>query len=360
MDIINLRLHNQRLSATTFETPKEAVSWLGAVQAQDYAGAKWALGQRLKDSTDSSLDQALADGSILRTHLLRPTWHFVTPEDIRWLLMLTAPRVHAVNAFMYRQTGLDKTTLNKSNAILEKTLRDGKQLTRDELASALEKAGISTDNLRSAHLMMYAELEGIICSGARRGKQFTYTLLDERVPPIKAITHDEALAELTKRYFTSRGPATLQDFAWWSGLTIKDAKNGIEMVKSQLVSETINGQVYWFVGSKSPAKRKSTVAHLLPNYDEYIVGYTDRRLIHDASHDKKLDARGNVLFQNTIVINGQIKGTWKRTLKKNEVVIELTPFTKLTKDEDQAVTHAAERYGKFLELPISLTTTRST
>jgi len=352
LDVVNHRLHNQRLSTTNFKTPKEVVNWLGAVQAQDYAGAKWALGQRLKDSNDTILEQAFTDGSILRTHLLRPTWHFITPEDIRWLLMLTAPRVHTVNAFMYRQTGLDKRMLRKGITILEKELQNGKQLTRDELASALEKAGIPTDNLRSAHLMMYAELEGIICSGARRGKQFTYALLEERVPPTKAITRDEALTELAKRYFTSRGPATLKDFTWWSGLTTTDARIGIEMVKSQFVSTIINDQTYWFRESESPVKRKTITAHLLPNYDEYIVGYTDRSLIHNISHDKKLDARGNVLFQNTIMINGRVTGTWKRTLKKSSLEVELNPFNAMMKTESQAVTEAIARYGKFIELPV--------
>jgi len=199
--------------------------------------------------------------------------------------------------------------------------------------------------------MMSAELDGVICSGPRKGKQFTYALLEERVHPVKALKRDEALAELTKRYFASRGPATLKDFTWWSGLTMTDVKAGIEMVKSEFIAEEIDGHTYWFPESNL-TKNKSATSFLLPNYDEYIVGYTDRNLIHDAAHDQHLDARGNVLFQNTIVINGQVKGTWKRTLKKDKVIVELAPFVKFTDPETQVVTQAIEQYGKFLGLQV--------
>jgi hypothetical protein len=306
------------------------------------------------DTTDAALDQALADGSILRTHLLRPTWHFVAPEDIRWLLKLTAPRVLVALGYMDHQLELDKTILKQSNAILTKALQGNKQLTRTELESALQACGIKTTNLRMTHFVMHAELDGIICSGGRRGKQFTYALLEERVLQTKSLTREESLGELTNRYFTSRGPDTLQDFAWWSGLTMADAKSGMEMVKSKFESEKLGNQVYWFNASKLSRKEASTAAYLLPTYDEYVVGYTDRSAIFDNSHNQKLDLRGNVLFQNTVVLDGRVAGTWKRTLKKSEVVVELTLFTKVTKSENDAVIGAAEHFGKFLELPISL------
>jgi hypothetical protein len=353
-DIIGIRLYNQKLSGTKFKTAHEVVSWLGAVQAQDYAGAKWALAQRMQDAKDSALDQALADGSILRTHLLRPTWHFVAPDDIRWLLKLTAPRVHAASAFMYRQSGLDKTLFKKSNTILEKALRGGKQLTRTELAAYLGKAGIEADGVPLTYLVMYAELEGLICSGGRRGKQFTYALLEERAPQVRDLTLDEALAELTARYFSTRGPATIQDYVWWSGLTIADARRGLEMAKSKFVCEEINGQMYWFPDVSLPRKTETPAAYLLPNYDEYIVAYTDRSALWDDLHTAKLDSRGNALFQYTVVLDGRVVGTWKRMIKKNQVVIEMLPFTALTKSQRQAVTEEAERYGRFLNLPVEL------
>lgn len=353
-EITRLRLHNQRLSTTTFKKPDEVVSYLGAVQSQDYAGAKWALGQRLEDASDSALDQAFNDGSILRTHLMRPTWHFVSPEDIRWMLKLTAPRVHAVNAFMYRQVELDEAILKKSYAVLEKALRGNKQLTRTELGSALEKVGIIAEGVRLGYFMMSAELDGLICSGARRGKQFTYALLEERVPLVKAWTRDEALAELVKRYFSTRGPATLADFAWWSGLTVADAKQGVEMVKSQFQQEKMNGQTYWFPESLWDAEVKFPIVYLLPNYDEYFVGLKDRSAIGEVA------GRANILKDNpsvmahVIILDGQMVGGWKRTFEKNKVIVALNLITNLTKPEKQAVAEAAERFGKFLDLPVDL------
>ena len=221
LDIPHQRLINQHMALARFDKAADVVGWLVAVQAQDYAGAKWALGLRLKGPTDDAIDQAFADGSILRTHLMPPTWHFVTPSDIRWLLALTGPRVHAINAHMYRRLELDAPIFKRSNNGLAKALRGGQTMTRDELRAALEKTGIAVNgDLRMAYLMMRAELDGIVCSGPRRGKQFTYALLDERAPQCKALGSEEALAELARRYFMSRGPATVQDFAKWSGLTL--------------------------------------------------------------------------------------------------------------------------------------------
>ena len=354
LDIPSYRLHNQRLSTTTFKTPDAVVGWLGAVQAQDYAGAKWALAQRMTDTTDAALDRAFADGSILRTHLLRPTWHFVTPTDIRWLLQLTGPRVQAGNASMYRKTEMDKAVIKKSYTVLEKTLRDGKQLTRTELGIAFEKAGIIAEGQRLSYFMMSAELDGILCSGARRGKQFTYALLEERVPAVKALSREEALAELVKRYFLTRGPATVQDFSWWSGLTMADGRSGIEMVKSQLVRETIHEQEYWLSDSKPIKRNTSPHAFLLPNYDEYFIGFRDRSAIGKIAGHANLTADDPALIAHVIILDGQIVGGWRRTLNKDHVLVETSLITKLGKAEKGYIADATERFGRFLELPVSL------
>ncbi len=323
IDIAHQKLLNQHVALQTFRKPADVVRWLGAVQAQDYAAAKWAVAQRTKGITDSAVDQAFAEGEILRTHVMRPTWHFVAPEDIRWLLALTAPRVHATNAYQYRRLELDKTTFKQRNAALTKALRGGQQLTRAELASVLQQAGIAaSDLLRVTYLILGAELDGILCSGPRRGKQFTYALLDERVPTAKTLSRAEALAEFTRRYFTSHGPASEEDFTWWSGLTHADVRSGIEMVRQQLGHDVVNGRTYWLAASMTTAKVSRQAAYFLPNYDEYIIGYTDRSAIFNSSHVDKLDARSNPLFQHTIVINGQVAGTWKRTLKKDAVILD--------------------------------------
>jgi len=361
LNIPSQRLHNQRLAANPFEKPEDVVKWLAAVQAQDFAAAKWALGLRLRDAADSDIDQAFNDGKILRTHVLRPTWHFVLPEDIRWLLALTAPRVHAFSAYYYRRLELGGVTLARTNAILAKALEGGKQLTRKELGSILQQQGIDTwDNLRLTYIVIHAELEAVICSGPRRGKQFTYALLDERAPSARNLERDEALAELTLRYFTSHGPATIKDFVWWSGLTAVDAKTGLEMVKSQLVNEVTDGQTYWVAPSSPSIQVTSPTAYLLPNFDEYTVAYTEHRESHylsspHAPQRGRAGIRSDVILGNVIVIDGQIVGTWKRTLNRDTVIVETRPFTELNDAENQALAAVASRYGAFLSLQTTLT-----
>jgi hypothetical protein len=354
LEIAHLRLLNQRISTPSIAKPGEVVDWLGAVQAQDYFGAKWALGLRMRGATDTDIDKAFNGGSILRTHVLRPTWHFVRPDDIRWMLALTAPRVHAANAYMYRQQELEGPTFKRSNAILVNVLEGGKQLTRDELRIIFQDAGITTgDGLRMSYLMMYAELEGIICSGARRGKQFTYALLEERAPQSRRLEREEALAELSRRFFISRGPATVQDFAKWSGLTLTDARNGLEAVKGGLEQETVDGQTYWFIRPRAPVIATSPTAHLLSVYDEYISSYKDRSAINANNLAELFIAMGNAL-QYIIILDGQLIGTWKRTIKKDGVLIQMNIFTEQTEAESQAVALAAQQYGAFLELPVVL------
>ncbi|GCE15205.1 hypothetical protein KTT_50640 [Tengunoibacter tsumagoiensis] len=348
--LVQQRLDHQGISRPLFSDALAAVDWLVAVQAQDYGAAKWALALRIPEATEQEIDRAFDAGTILRTHVMRPTWHFVTPADIRWLLALTAHRVMALNSSLCRKLLLDHATFLRSNDIITRALEGGNYLTRPELVAHLKQAGIRVEeDLQSTLFMMQAELDGIICSGPRRGKQFTYALLDERAPQTKRLDRDEALAHFTRRYFTSHGPATVQDFAWWSGLTITDVKAGLAMAASDLVSDSIDGQTYWFAPSQPATLRQAQIAYLLPNYDEYVVGYTDRSAIFDLAHTDRLDTRGNVLFTNTIVLNGQIIGTWKRTLKKETVIVELNLFLSLNDEQMQAILQASQRYGEFLE-----------
>ena len=352
-DIAHQRLHNQHLIKPALKDPAAVVKMLGAVQSQDFAGGKWALSMRMKENTsDESIEKAFSEGRILRTHVLRPTWHFVAATDIRWMLELTAPRVHAFNAYMYRQLELDKAVFKKSNKVIVKSLEGNRQLTRVELGSALKKSGIIADNLRLTYLMMYPELEGIICSGPRRGKQFTYALLEERAPSTRSLKRDEALAELTNRYFATRGPATLQDFAWWSGLTAADARRGMEMVKSQFTQEEIDGKKYWFARSMKQAKVNSPLAHLLPNYDEYFIGFKDRNAIGAVIRQSKVSVSNSAFLAHLITIDGQLVGGWKRILEKNRVIVILNPVVNLSKTESREIKNVADRFGKFLGLPV--------
>lgn len=357
-EVAQQRLQNQQLLGATCKRPEEVVRSLGAAQAQDYTGAKWALGLRLPDVTEADVEAVFTAGALLRTHVLRPTWHFVTPADIRWLLALTGTRVHAANAPYYRKSELDAVTLKRSRKVLEKALCDGRQLTRDELREVLQGAGIPTEGeFRINYLMMHAELEGVVCSGARRGKQFTYALLEERVPPAKTWEREAALAELVRRYFTTRGPATLHDFAWWSGLTLADARQGVALLASELAREEMDGKTYYFPPSSPPAKASSPTAHLLPNYDEYFIGLKDRSAIMQRLRDRPPGELQGWLGVHIIVVEGQVVGGWKRTLKRSEIVMELGLLTPLTAAERRAVVDAAQRYGRVHGQAVSLTYT---
>ncbi|HEU4325574.1 MAG TPA: winged helix DNA-binding domain-containing protein [Roseiflexaceae bacterium] len=354
MTIAYERLHHQRLAANQLDQPAAVVQWLGAVQAQDYAGAKWSIGMRLRAATDDDVEQAFDQGALLRTHLLRPTWHFVVPEDIHWLLALTAPRVHALNAPYYRKLGLDDALYGRIVDVLTAALRDGKQLTRDELRRMFDQAGIATAGaLRMSYMLMRAELDGILCSGPRSGKQFTYMLLKARVPQARQLTREAALAELARRYFLSRGPATVHDFAKWSGLTVADARAGLEAVKSDLRHKQVEGQTYWLPATTEATGTGAPQVYLLSIYDEYLSGYKERSAVIDPDHSARLVALGNDLTA-VVVIDGLVVGVWKRRLSSHGVVISVTPFRPLSQEEREAVALAAERYGAFLQLPVSL------
>jgi len=318
------RLHNQRLSSPRFEKPVDVVRWLGAVQAQDFNAAKWALALRMRQATDAIVEEAFNKGEILRTHVMRPTWHFVAPEDIRWLLQLTAPRVNLRAGPNYRKFELDTTVFKRSNKIFAKALGGGKHLTRPALRSMLDADGIDvTDPVRLAHILLRAELDGVICSGPRIGKQFTYALLEERAPASKILERDEALVELTQRYFRSHGPATLQDFVWWSGLTVEDARRGMAQVGTPRSSRT---------------KPSPNSAHLLPAFDEYFVAYKDREVA--AGCLSTWDVLGP-----TFIIDGIAAGRWKRT---NSGKIELNASRTLKKPESLALKAAVDRYSTFI------------
>jgi hypothetical protein len=272
-DIARQRLINQGLVRPTLKTAGEVVARLGAVQAQDYAASKWGIAQRTSGATDAEIEKEIDDGTIVRTHVLRPTWHFVAAADIGWMLALTAPRVHAANAFWYRWLEVDDAVARRGRTVIARALKDGKHLTRAELGAALAKAKIQIANpVRLACIVMRAELDGLICSGERRGKQFTYALLEERVARPTALERDAALFELARRYFTTRGPATIDDFAWWSGLTKADAKRGVDAAAAHLEHESIEGRSYWFPAAERSVRSSSPSVHLLPNFDEYFIG----------------------------------------------------------------------------------------
>jgi winged helix DNA-binding protein len=352
-DIARQRLAGQYLSRPTLPDARAVVATLGAVQAQDYAGAKWAVGLRAKGLTDADVDRAVNEGAIVRTHVLRPTWHFVAAEDIRWMLALTAPRVKAAMAYYDRQHGLDEAVFRSSAKALTKAMEGGTHLTRTQLLDVFKRAKIDASApQRLGHLMMRAELDALVCNGARRGKQATYALLDERVPTAKELRRDEALFELTRRYFATRSPATLRDFAWWSGLTVADAKRGVEMLGTEIGKTNIGERTFWVSTTAPLAAAARPNAYLIPNYDEFYIGYTDRSAIFDAL--RKIGKQSNIpsFSQHVLVVDGQVVGGWKRTMTPRGVSVELTTAMRLSEPARRAVKAAAKRFEQFLGQPV--------
>jgi hypothetical protein len=349
--IARRRFASQHLIAPTLRRAVEVVRALGAVQAQDYPNAKWAIGQRTTGLIDADIEQAFARGEILRTHVLRPTWHFVLPEDARWMLELTGPRVQASMGSYDRKLGLDAPIFRKSHAALERALRDGQQLTRTELREALQRAGLTVPTGHHAgNLLLRAELDRVVISGARRGKQFTYALFDARVPPGPTRDRDEALGELASRYFATRSPATVHDFSWWSGLSMGDARRAIEIAGRSLAREVFDGRDYHAVRRTPRAARAVRVAHLLPNYDEYFIGYKDRSAFAERLGGVVTKAQFDALWGHGLFVDGQIVGGWRRAPDGSDVVLRL--LLALTPAERDLVLRAGRRFEKFLGIPV--------
>jgi len=347
-DIANSRLVSQQIAGTKFKTAKEVVGWMGAMQAQDYAMVKWAVGIRFLNSTDQTVQSAVDKGEIIRTHLLRPTWHLASADDIHWILELSAPQIKPAMKSRHKQLELSKTVLMKSNSILEKSLVGGKHLTREEILVELGKAKIATDNNRASHLLAWAELEGIICSGALKNGKQTYALLEERVPKPRSLTRDEALAKLAKIYFTSHCPATLQDFIWWSGLSVGDSKRAVELTRSNFIQESIGPQSYLLPSSFSIPKIEKESAYLLPAFDEFIISYKDRSAALPFEEHKKTISN-NGIFWPVVVVNGQVKGTWKRTIKKEKVILEAQLFIQPSKSLKSSIEKGSIQFENFLK-----------
>jgi hypothetical protein len=344
------RLAAQRLILSTLADVEDVVRHFGAMQAQEFAVAKWSIAQRAPGVTAADIDRAFADGRILRTHVLRPTWHFVSPLDLRWLMTATAPRVQAFNALYYRQADLSPATLAKANRLLAKALAGDAQLTRAELAGRLAKGGIKAEGVRLACVMMNAELEQVVCSGDVRGKQHTYALFDARVPKAAAISRDAACADLARRYFTGHGPATVRDFRWWSSLTAGEALRAIEAAGGALEYREIEGRRYVVAAAAGPPtprpSMRTPVAHLLQGYDEYVVAFTETKNVFSRDGHAGPRRTDGVQFTHAVLIGTQIVGHWRRAAKSAGDV-EFYLNRTLSKAEDRALWKAIARYRAF-------------
>jgi hypothetical protein len=358
-DITRWRMHTLGLLGPGSASPAEAVARLGAAQSQDHALALWSIAQRVPGATAADVQRHLDEGQVLRTHVLRPTWHFVTPADIRWMLELTAPRVHVQNGTYYRRHGLDDQVLACAHAIIRAALSDGEHLTRAQLGDLLAAGGLALTAQAVGLVVMHAELEGVICSGRMRGSRQTYALVDDRAPVARELEGDAALAELTRRYFTGHGPATVRDYRWWSSLTLTQIDAGLELVGHELHRETVDGRTYLAAGPPPPSSTMATggpVVRLLQPLDEYVVGYQESRDVIDVSGAEAARRLTAGLPSALVVVDGQIAGRWRRTVRIGWVDVEVVCHRPFDRVEMAALRAEADRHAAALDRAAQLST----
>lgn len=351
--ITKLRLYNQHIVHSGLKNPADVVARLGAMQAQDYPGALWSIGLRLPSATKADVDIAIAKRQIVRTWPMRGTLHFVPAEDVRWMLELMTPRVISSAAHRVRNLELNDAIFEQARHLFAKKLQGGKVLPRSGMNALLEEVGISTKGQRGIHIMWRLSQEGLLCFGPHEGKEPTFTLLSEWIPNAKSMPRDESIAKIALRYFTSHGPTTVRDFMWWTGLTSKDAKIGLEASKNQLVSENFDGALYWMPKNQRDSSSERT-AFLLPGFDEYMLGYRDRSAALDTEHGQKIVPGNNGMFLATIVINGKIEGLWKKKPLSKSMTLSALPFAKITPRDHVLLRRAADHYGEFIGTHITL------
>jgi hypothetical protein len=344
VDIPRSRLYSQHIAQADFATAKEVVAWMGAMQAQDYAGALYSIALRTPHLTREAVEKAIADRQIVRTWPMRGTLHFLAAEDARWIVRLLAPRAMAAAASRRRQLDIDDAVIAKAQAVIVRALEGGNCLTRNELCSRLDQGGIATAGQRGIHILHYLAEMTLLCFGPHDGKQPTFVLMDEWLPPVPEKSREEALKELASRYFTSHGPASLRDFAGWGSMTVKDARLGIELAGDALASEDIAGVRYWFDPSVASAR---PATYLLPGFDEYILGYKDRSAVLPPKFSDRIVPGGNGMFLSTLVIDGQVVGTWKRAARAKSQTLHVTPFVPLTQKQTATIDVAAKRYETY-------------
>ncbi|MFH5831958.1 winged helix DNA-binding domain-containing protein [Halalkalibaculum sp. DA384] len=352
-EIIHARLHNHQIVNPDFSTPNALLGWIGAMQAQDYEMAKWAVGVRLPEATREDIEEAIENSHIIRTHLLRPTWHLISAEHLPWLLELSRPRVKVAVRSRQKQLGLTDEVVSRSNRTIKGILVDSQPLTRSELLEQLEEAGFENKDNRISHLLLRAELDGIIGSGPSKDTQYTYRLMEDRLTQISSFNKGEAHRKLAQLYFQSHGPATLEDFVWWSGLTKTSSKKAVKMLEPELISEEIGDRTYWFFETSLPPEQSTPSVYLLPAYDEYVVSYRNREMIINGEHEAK-SFSANGIFRPVIVVNGKVKGIWKRKVKSDSVKVKLRFFENPGSETKTLAAEQAERFAGFLGKELEL------
>lgn len=345
-DITQLRLTSQLLSSHTLTTCLDVVTWMGAMQAQDYAGSMWAIGARLPEGHVDDVADAFERGQIVRTWPMRGTLHIIAATDARWMLTLLTPRVLSAYGYRMRYHGITLDVYAKARKLFEKEFQSGGLRTREELYAVLERGGIATANSLGLHIIGRLALEQVICGGPRRGSQPTYAAFDAWIPSAPTKTRDEGLHDIAIRYLRGHGPAQAQDLSWWAGLSLGDARRAITLASSELESFTHKDRVFYYCPMPSVSPMPSTL--LLPPFDEYVVGYKDRSDCMDLAHAPLVNPGANGMLGAVVVYHGHLVGTWKKATKKSDKPIIVTPFEQLSSSVERGIPSVVERYQAFM------------
>lgn len=351
MDIALQRLRGQQIDGSRFADPAALVTWMGAVQAQDYGQSLWAIGLRTRGATRHTVETAIESGHILRTWPMRGTVHFVPAQDAAWMLGLSAPRLARTDKRRMDSLNLTEAALDKSANVLHDALKGSPPLARQLVLQKLNDAGVATDGQRGYHILWRLALAGLICIGPTRGKQQTFAWLADWAPTQRKLEGEEALAELARRYIRSHGPAAIQDFATWSGQNLTNSRRAFAAIETELATHTQEGRQYFYVKDLVAPAAPGSV-HLLAGFDEYLLGYKDRRDVLHADHANKIVPGGNGIFLPMIIVDGQIVGTWKRTMKPKAIDVTIETFVTLSPAVHQKIHAELDRYSAFMELPL--------
>ncbi|MBE5033319.1 winged helix DNA-binding domain-containing protein [Gallalistipes aquisgranensis] len=331
--IIGMRMRAQRLADSPCVRPEELVAWMGAVQAQDRDMARWAVGMRLQDGTLNGVRRAADEGKIIRMHMLRPTWHYVAAEDVRWMAALSARRIRSAVDSLVRSHRQDISgrMFARCNDLIARTLEGGRHRTKAEIAEELGRAGIAATPLHVTYYLMRAETDGVVCSGPDRDGKSTYALLDERVPRMPLLSREEALARLAEVYFRSHAPASLADFLWWSGLSLTEAREAVALLGDSLVRERSAGREWLVHDSCRGGGLSGGGVLLLPAYDQYLIGYKDRSdVLDDCYRARAFNAWG--IFRPVVLVGGRVAGNWTREVKGGRLRIGTSFFGEAVPD----------------------------
>ena len=327
MNIPAIRLHCQQLAKPMFTDAQSVVKWMGAMQAQQPSMAKLALAMRIRGGNLQQVEQAIDQGRVLRTHVMRPTWHYVAPDDVRWMLALSHDRLKAAYASLVKTHGIGITErmYDEFNLQLHDMLTGGRSLTKRQIADRLVGTGIHTENVFLTRFLENAENEALICSGHNTGKEHTYMLLDERVAPAPQPSKEAALAMLARNYFRSHAPATVDDFCWWSGLSLKEARLAAELIANELHKVPFGNRIYMIHEVCNTKVRIPLPVIFLPSYDEYIISYKYRSDVIAPDQAHKAFTNNGIFFP-VILQKGRVTGNWKASSRGNKTDIIATYF----------------------------------